>query len=115
MQLATSWLEKKGYLTKDQSATKSYDILAQKNDNEIFVEVKGTTSRDPSAVLMTANEVELHQLNKGKTALAIVSSIKLVKGPNPTAEGGILEMKVAWDIDEWNLTPTAFRVEKQNI
>ena len=81
---------------------------------KIFVEVKGTTSQDPSAILMTANEVELHKQNKGFTALGIVSSINLIRATEPVAEGGILDMKIGWDIDKWNLTPTVFRIEKQN-
>ena len=101
------------YSTKDQSSTQPYDILAQKNGEKIFVEVKGTTSQDPSAILMTANEVDLHKQNKGKTALAIVSAITLVKGSEATAHGGNLDMKIGWDIEEWKLTPTAFRVEKK--
>ena len=43
---------------------------------------------------MTANEVELHRKEKGHTALAIVSSIKLTKGEKPTATGGILDMQI---------------------
>ena len=112
MKIVTEWLDNNGYSTEDQSSTQPYDILAQKNGEKTFVEVKGTTSQDPSAILMTANEVDLHKQNKGKTALAIVSSINLVKGSEPTARGGELYIKIGWDIDDWSLTPTAFRVEK---
>ena len=62
---------------------------------------------------MTANEVDLHKENKGKTALAIVSLIKLIIGSGPSAEQGILDMQVAWDIEEWKLTPTAFSLQKK--
>ena len=95
-----------------RTMNKPYDFLAEKGDVELFVEVKGTTSSDPSAILMTANEVELHQSRKGETALAIVSSIKLQKGTEPKASGGILNMRIGWDIDTWSLSPTTYRVEK---
>ena len=62
---------------------------------------------------MTANEVELHRKNKGSTALAIVSSIKLTRGDAPTANGGRLEMQIDWDIDEWLAIPTAYRMERK--
>lgn len=58
---------------------KPFDILATNADAKIMVEVKGTTSEDPSSILMTANEVKLHNEKKGQTALAIVSAIKLPK------------------------------------
>ena len=44
---------------------------------ELMVEVKGTKSNNPSAILMTGNEVKFHLDNKGHTALAIVPAIKL--------------------------------------
>jgi len=113
MELAQAWLENNGYKVKDTSANKPYDLLASKNSGETKVEVKGTTSRDPNAILMTANEVALHRLEKGSTTLAIVSEIKLVKSTPPTASGGKLEMMIGWDIDEWLATPTAFRVERE--
>lgn len=112
MDLAKAWLHDQGYSAKDTSKNKPYDFLAEKGNTKLFVEVKGTTSSDPSAVLMTANEVELHQARKGETALAIVSSIKLQKGTEPKASGGTLNMMVGWDIDTWSLSPTTYRVEK---
>jgi hypothetical protein len=79
---------------------------------ELMVEVKGTTSHDPSAILMTGNEVKLHRDNKGHTALAVVSAIKLQKGSTPEASDGNIEISIAWDVDKWTAIPTAFRLEK---
>lgn len=112
MKLATDWLQERGFKTKDTSANMPFDILATKPDIELMVEVKGTTSHDPSAILMTANEVKLHRDNKGHTALAIVSAIKLQKGSTPEATDGNIEISIGWDIDEWVAIPTAFRLEK---
>ena len=112
MELTQGWLESNGYTVKDTSANKPYDLLASKDSITTKVEVKGTTSSDPSAILMTANEVELHRSEKGSTTLAIVSEIKLVKSTPPTASGGKLEVLIGWDIDQWQATPTAFRVER---
>ena len=83
------WLKSNGYKTKDTSLTESYDILASKDGENIYVEVKGTTSYEPSSIIMTSNEVELHREKKGQTALAIVSSIELKRGAEPKGFGGI--------------------------
>ena len=112
MEVANQWLQDKGYTTKDTSASKSYDIQASLGKTKILVEVKGTTSPEPNAILMTANEVELHRKNQGQTALAIVSSIVLLKGETPTATGGILDMQIGWNVDDWSIKPTAFRLER---
>lgn len=79
---------------------------------ELMVEVKGTISHNPPAILMTANEVKLHRDNKGHTALAIVSAIKLQKGSTPEASDENIEISIGWDIDKWMAIPTAFRLEK---
>lgn len=79
---------------------------------ELMVEVKGTKSHNPSAILMTGNEVKLHRGNKGHTALAIVSAIKLQKGSTPEASDGNIEISIGWEIDKWIAIPTAFRLEK---
>ena len=61
---------------------------------------------------MTANGFELHRKEKGQTALAIVSSIKFTDGEKPTAADGIIDMHIGWDIDNWNILPTAYRLER---
>ncbi len=78
------------------------------------VEVKGTTSLSPSAILMTRNEVELHRAERGQTGLVIVSGIELRRGASVAASGGTIEVMLGWDIDEWVHTATAFRLERSN-
>ena len=115
MELTNKWLLENGYKTQDMSAKEPYDFLATKDGKELLVEVKGTTSNDPTSILMTANEVKLHQSQRGTTALAIVSSIKLKKGTVPIADGGILAMDIGWNIDDWISEPTAYRLEKRHF
>ena len=114
MDLAARWFEERDYIVVDQSASKPYDLEASKDGLSLKVEVKGTTSMQPNAVLMTRNEVDLHRSEKGSTALVIVSGIELTKGKAPTAKGGIIETMIGWDIDEWELTATTFRVERSS-
>ena len=111
MELVKDWLENKGYKVKDTSSNRPYDFEASKGDTAMKVEVKGTTSDSPDAILMTRNEVDLHRAEKGNTGLFIVSSIRLNRGDGgQTASGGILEAMLGWDIDEWELTSSAYRV-----
>jgi hypothetical protein len=114
MDLAEDWLRSQGYMPKNTASTKPYDFEAAKGDEVILVEVKGTTSDVADAIAMTHGEVDIHRREKGRTALIIVTGIRLEKqGTNPTAHGGELEALVGWDIDEWSLKPTAFRVSRQ--
>ena len=83
------------------------DKSFQRYGVETKVEVKGTTSFDPTKLSMTWREVELHQKEKGLTALSIVSSIKLQRGDPPMASSGKIEVLLGWDIEEWSLKPVS--------
>ena len=62
---------------------------------------------------MTHNEVKLHKQEKGKTALAIVSDIKLTqRGKNPECEGGNLEFIKEWDIETWTIKPVSYQISR---
>ncbi len=113
MDIAEEWLLSEGYKPTNTAATKPYDFKASKGDVTLFVEVKGTTSDSAEAILMTHGEVALHREEKGRTALMIVTGIRLRRDrDNPEAVGGILEPLIGWDIDGWLLRPTAFRVSR---
>lgn len=113
MYLATEYLVKAGYSCSDTSATQSFDILAELGGEQLKVEVKGTTSDFCDSVVMTRNEVDLHRAEKGKTGLVIVSKISLDKDKDsPSATGGVLEVMLNWDIDEWTADPIAYQVSK---
>ena len=43
MAAASGYFEDKGYLVKDTSAHKLYDLVAKKEEELLYVEVKGTT------------------------------------------------------------------------
>lgn len=114
MAMAETYLKDAGYAVKDCSANESYDFEAKRDGKVIKVEVKGTTSDVVDAILMTSNEVALHQNHTGNTALLIVSQIRLYQHDGKhQAEGGILEAFLGWDISEWTLEPTAYRVSKK--
>lgn len=113
MDIAENWLRSQGYKPKNTAATKPYDFEAMKGDDTLLIEVKGTTSDTANAIAMTHGEVALHRREKGRTALMIVTGIRLQKDPKLLeASGGTLEALIGWDIDEWMLEPTAFRVSR---
>lgn len=113
MDAAREWLEGEGYRVIDCSANKPFDFLAARDGVELKVEVKGTTSDFATDVLMTRNEVDLHRENIGSTALLICSGIKLQRGKTPSADGGVLDAHVGWDINDWVIEPTAFRISRK--
>ncbi len=110
--VASSWFMENGYKVSDTSATESFDLLVEKDGSSKKVEVKGSTSQDINSVMMTTNEISLHQEEQGSTALALVSQINLVKGDKPICNGGKLEVLIDWKIDEWTLEPTSYRVTR---
>jgi len=113
MEVTAQFLRDNGYTVRDTSATRPFDFEATLNGALSKVEVKGTTSDRADGILMTANEVALHRNEKGSTALAIVSSIRLVEqGGAYSCSGGTVEWLPGWDIDEWSHEPTAFRVTR---
>lgn len=115
MVAAKAWLLAEGYSVKDRSANHPFDFEATRDGVSLKVEVKGTTSDRADAVLMTANEVALHLSEQGATALIIVSGIRLTRADEAyLAEGGAVEPHIGWNIQEWLLEPTAYRVTRKS-
>jgi hypothetical protein len=113
MALARRWLEANDYVVKDVSKSSPFDFSAVKDKFCLKVEVKGTTSDLPDAIFMTRNEVDLHRQEIGTTALLIVHSIRLARAVgSTTATGGTLVAEVGWNVDDWELSPMAYRLRR---
>jgi len=114
MEQAKRWLKDNAFTeVKDCSDSHSYDFSASRDTINWKIEVKGTTADHGDAILMTANEVELHRDERGSTVIIIVSGIRLDRsGSTPKASGGTIWAEIGWDIDKWTQTPTAFRVSR---
>ena len=65
MTVTYEYLISKGYAVEDTSSNKPYDYLASINGEFIKVEVKGSSNAVMNSILMTHNEVKLHQNEKG--------------------------------------------------
>lgn len=110
MSVATAHLVKLGFQTKDVSDRESYDILATGSDKQdIYVEVKGTTSGLGQVVLTTA-EVALNRRHYPNTALIVVYGIELERTAKPIrASAGTLKLFSPWLVDDCALTPMSYR------
>lgn len=108
MGTAHGWMTANGYSNiRDVHRTHSCDFLADKAGVEIHVEVKGTTSAFGS-ILLTANEVELHQSRHPDNVLIVVHNIDLL--PMRTmASGGHVTAFEAWNIAETTLQPLSYQ------
>jgi hypothetical protein len=93
---------------RDVSRTNCFDLLCRRGQDELRVEVKGTTG-EGEAVILTKNEVE-HARNKpGSVALFVVRRIKLERQPSGvTCSGGEIISFWPWDIGQGELKPLSY-------
>lgn len=109
MDQAMEYYRSRGWTVRDVGATRSYDIHATREHEELFIEVKGTTSAGQSVVL-TANEVDLHRSKFPQTALFVVSEIALGGSSDaPVASGGNAREIQPWMPGQDDLFPMAYR------
>ncbi|WP_034092962.1 MrcB family domain-containing protein [Streptacidiphilus albus] len=108
VRLATEHFEKQGWSVKDVGAKESFDLLLERGDGRLHVEVKATTS--PGAqVVLTRAEVERQRELAPHNALVVVHSIVLDRGAAVvTASGGVLVCTSPWRIAEDDLTAISF-------
>ena len=99
----------RGWSIEDVGATRSYDLHGKRDGEDLFIEVKGTTSAGETVVL-TANEVKLHESEFPQTALFLVSEVVLTgtkEAPEVTG-GKALELS-PWSPESSDLQPMAYR------
>lgn len=105
MVVAESVLRRRGFEFRDVHATHSCEYIASKNGEEVVVEVKGTTGGFGS-IIMTQNEVELHQRSYPLNMLIVVYGIEIERiDGNPSARGGVARVMFPWSIDDARLRP----------
>lgn len=99
MSVATARLQQLGFRVEDVSRMGSFDLLATRGDETIRVEVKGTTG-NLGAILLTANEVQLHLDTYPSNALMVVHGIELMERDGSLlAVGGTLQSWMPWPLD----------------
>jgi len=110
-QYAMNWVERHyrslGYDVKNHSKKESYDFLCLKNQEKLYVEVKGTRNRG-DAVVVTPNEVD-HANKFGDTSVLYVVHSMTVKGSRrPKVSGGHERIIQPWNLKEGTLRPQGF-------
>jgi hypothetical protein len=114
MRLAFDYLSKEGYTSKDVSNQKNigYDIHANKGENMLGVEVKGSINR-ADFVNVTSSEVEYTQgvsENNYQSLLFVVDNIQVIKnGEIYETSGGRIRMWWNWDTGDGFLIPISYR------
>lgn len=76
MCVAQKHFESLGYAVADTSSNNPFDLLAEKEGEKLYVEVKGSTG-DGKTVFLTKNEVRHAQANATNSVLVVVSDIGL--------------------------------------
>lgn len=92
----------------DVSSRASFDLLCRNGDQELRVEVKGTTTAGATIVL-TRNEVEHVRNPVHRVALFVTSEIVLDRTQEPVvASGGRDRVIEPWRLDESQLRPLSY-------
>jgi hypothetical protein len=107
MEVAAKYYEDEGWIVEDVHKTRSYDLIIQRNGEEVHVEVKGTTGLGQK-ILLPKNEVAHARRQHPNTALFVVHGIKLDGGNPPIATGGTVWLLCPWDVDQGQLEPLAY-------
>jgi hypothetical protein len=107
MALAEEHYRDQGWSVIDVSSRESFDLLCERDEEELHVEVKGTTSNRPQVVL-TANEVT-HARMHPRVAMVWVSGI-VVEGAEepPVATGGDITLIDPWNLDDGTLEALSY-------
>ena len=96
MSIAIDHFQKQGWIVEDVSQRKSYDLKCTRKQEEVYVEVKGTTS-EGSQILLTPNEVLHTQQNYPNTALFVVSRLQVNNsGDEVEVTGGEIQLIMPW-------------------
>lgn len=114
MRLATEHFVSEGWEVEDTSADRPYDLRCTRNDEELRVEVKGTTGLGQQ-IHLTAGEVEHARAHPDRVALFVVAGVAVTG--HMTGEivtfGGTPRLISPWDIDAGELRATAYDWQPQ--
>lgn len=108
MDLAKLELESRGCVNiRNTSQGNPFDYQCSLDGDEIFVEVKGTTSSG-EVVILTRGEVELHREKFPRNMLILVHGIQLTGESFDIATGGEVRVLSPWTISDDSLKVVAY-------
>jgi Domain of unknown function (DUF3883) len=107
--VATLWLEEDGWDVEDVSLERrGYDLHATRGDEELHVEVKGTTGSGAS-VILTPNEVRHAGADPSRAVLSVVSGIELSETDGGRrGDGGVNRVFNRWRVSDGALEPVGY-------
>ncbi len=110
MRFARQLYEQDGWDVVDKSGSNPFDLLATRNDEIRYIEVKGTTGSGVS-IILTHGEVKHVRRHRRCSALVVVSGISLTESDGVwTGSGGDLTIhEDPWVIDSSALEATEYR------
>ncbi|MEX1230982.1 MAG: DUF3883 domain-containing protein, partial [Planctomycetaceae bacterium] len=103
MAAATQHFASEGYDVKDHSKNYSYDLLCQRGNELLYIEVKGTQTSG-KCVFLTSGEVEFATRNKDQMVLFLFHSIEVSEDKKILANGK-KKMIRPWDVARGTLNP----------
>ena len=108
MEMATEYFHQLGWIVKDVSPNKPYDLNCMRGDDELHVEVKGTTSSG-AQILLTPNEVKHAQRKYPDMALFIAINLQVDNTEDDLKVTG-KEFKVfmPWELKDEDIKPIGF-------
>lgn len=97
-------------MVEDTSATESYDLVATKGGERLYIEVKGTTTRGDT-VFLTKNEVAHARAHQGQCVLFVVANIEVTGDDDVgwTTSGGDDHVIVGWEPAPEDLVALAYQ------
>jgi hypothetical protein len=110
MERATRYFANLGWSSiSDVSRSRCFDLICLRGEDELRVEVKGTTTAGDQ-ILLTRNEVTHARRVFPRVALYVLAGIRLIRTNDVSyqATGGIEVVKNPWDIRTGELQPLAF-------
>ena len=108
VKMAIEYLSELGYdHIEDVGDRESFDLLAVSAENQLSVEVKGSTGTAAS-VILTKNEVGFQLATYPLNGLFVVSNIELIRAGTLSARGGEIRFISPWQIDENRLKPISY-------
>jgi hypothetical protein len=109
MAAAIKHYEDQKWSVHDVSTDKvGYDLLCERGDERLCVEVKGTT-QPPKSVLVSRNEVSFALANPDSAALFVLSNIEIeMRDGIPIARGGKATWLEPWTVELDRLSATGY-------
>ena len=108
MRKAEEYFRSAGYETKDVHKNRPFDLLCSRGSVRLFVEVKGTRSKEEQ-VILTSGEVKFAKKDPMHMVLYVQRLVRVTYGNGqPVVSGDKRLVKRQWTVDERSLEPLCF-------